>query len=315
MIMEPKSYFRKNLPRALFYSDGKQRELFHDEFRIHFARVEFAIKARLLQYNHKHNVTWLAYDCDRQDSGVHWQDVDAPAPNLLVINRNNGHSHLFYGLETGVHRNEHSSQKALRYMGAIDVALTAKLDADPGYAKLLAKNPFHPEWLVVEPRDTLYDLAELADYLDLSPYRDKRRHLPAIGEGRNCTLFERLRKFAYTERRKAEYLNLDFFTHAVLSRGLAINTEFTPPLPHAEVRATARSVSKWAWNKMSVEGFREWGKKRRDKSLALRRKKAKQLEAAILETWRHCPELTQQEIADLCSCSRPLVNKVLWENF
>ncbi len=47
---------------------------------------------------------------------------------------------------------------------------------------------------VWEPR--LYDLARLSDYLDLSSYNG-RKSLPEYGLGRNCTLFEKTRLWAY----------------------------------------------------------------------------------------------------------------------
>jgi hypothetical protein len=315
--MNVEKEFKKNLPRALFCSDGRQRSLFGESFRVQFTRVEEAIKSLLVQYNAKNNVKWLAYDLDLPNSGIHWQDRNAPPPNIVAVNRENGHAHLFYGLEIAVHRNQDSSGRALRYLAAVDVALTAKLDADPAYAKFLAKNPLRSDhWIVITPRQDLYDLSELSDWLDLKPYSDRRKRLPAVGEGRNCTLFEALRRFAYTERRREDrYLNYDFFRHAVLSRALAINSGFNPPLPHSEVRATAKSIARWTWEKMSEEGFREWQRRKSAAGNRQKRRQAEKRKAAIIETWRNCHDLTQSEIAALCGCSLRTVSKVLWENF
>ena len=44
---------------------------------------------------------------------------------------------------------------------------------------------------------------------------------------------------------------------AVLGGALTYNEAFTAPLPHSEVRHTAKSISKWTWTHMSPEGFIE----------------------------------------------------------
>ncbi|MCL1786006.1 MAG: hypothetical protein FWG39_02550, partial [Alphaproteobacteria bacterium] len=56
-----------------------------------------------------------------------------------------------------------------------------------------------------------YTLNWLEDYLDLHPYKDKRVHLPPERWGRNCILFETVRKWAYKEFVKGGFLHGDFF--------------------------------------------------------------------------------------------------------
>ncbi|MFY2365656.1 replication initiation protein, partial [Klebsiella pneumoniae] len=71
-----------------------------------------------------------------------------------------------------------------------------KLAPDMANSGLICKNPLHQHWLVQVWERRLYDLASLSDYLDLSSYNG-RKSLPEYGVGRNCTLFEKKRLWAY----------------------------------------------------------------------------------------------------------------------
>jgi hypothetical protein len=223
-----------------------------------------------------------------------------------MVNPDNGHAHLLYGLEKPVHSYNEAKPKPQRYLAAIDCALCDKLRADPGYSKLLCKNPLHDRWIVLTPRTELYDLAELADYVDLSKYKDARRRLPMTGLGRNCTLFEVLRLWSYRVRRQP-WLTEDYFREAVLGHALAINAGFNPPLPHSEVRATARSVARWTWRRMSAEGFQARQSRLSRLAAIDRTERALERRARILEAVEQCPELTQEDIAALCGVSRMTV--------
>ena len=277
--------------------------------------IENLLTKALVQHNAKHSLAWLVYDLDSDTAMLDWEDNRCPAPNMIAINPENGHAHLFYGLEKPVHNYTHASPKALRYMAAIDVALTAKLGADRGYSKFISKNPIHERWLTFFPRIDLYDLDELADWLDLSKLQDRRRRLPAEGLGRNCTLFETLRLWAYRERRKdQQYFSEEYFREACLWRAFAINAEFTPPLMHSEVRSTARSVSRWTWRNMSAEGFRQYQRNVSKIAAAKRTEQSLELRRRIVETARNCPTLVQADIAALCGCDQGTVSRHLRAN-
>ena len=295
--------FRQRLPWHGYATDDLLTGL-------RFYALPEIIQHALVQYQARTSIGWLAYDLDTEGAALAWEDRNGPAPNIVAVNPDNGHAHYFYGLETPVHDYTGASEKALRYVAAIDLGLTAKLGADPGYTKLIAKNPLHERWTVITPRVELYDLAELADWLDLENYLDRRRRLPATGYGRNCTLFEHLRRWAYAECRKS-YLNEELFRYAVQCHGMAINADFAPPLPHAEVRATAKSIARWTWRKMSAEGFRAYQKRQSAKGNAVKRTKAQERHNYILDTIRQCPDLSREDIAALCGVSRMTVQRAL----
>jgi hypothetical protein len=268
------------------------------------------LRRAIVQYNAKHSIAWLAYDIDTPTARFDWSDRNSPPPNLLILNRANGHGHLLYGLEAPVHDYSEAKDKPRRYLAAVDVALTEELGADPRYSKLLCKNPLHDRWETESPRVRLYDLDELASWLDLSGLTDRRRRLPAVGLGRNCSLFEDLRRWAYRARREP-FLSEEMFRETVLHHAYALNGEFTPPLPHAEVRSVAKSVSRWTWRRMSDEGFRAWGDARRAKSIAMKRQSAAELRETIVRTAQECPGLTHEDIAALCGVHRVTVTRHL----
>lgn len=272
--------------------------------------LEQAIKRAIVQHNWKHSLSWLVYDIDRDTAAFDYEDRPVPPPNIIAVNRDNGHAHLFYGIENPVHNYNGASQKALRYMASIDVALTAALGADPGYSKLLSKNPLHDRWITLYVRSSLYDLDELASWLDLTKYQDKRRRLPATGLGRNSTLFERLRIWAYRARRQP-FLSEEMFADAVRNQALVINAEFEPALPHSEVRSTAKSVARWTWRNMSLEGFRASQKRRSMIAAARRSEGAQERREAIVEARQQCPGLKQEDLAAMLGVTQKTISKHL----
>lgn len=299
--------FRDRLPSHGFGSDNLQ-------YGLRFFALKDLVNKALLQFNWKHSQSWLAFD---KDSETAYLDVmeNGPPPNIIAINPNNGHAHVYYGLRSPVHNYAHASKKALRYLAAVDLGLTFQLGADPGYAKLIGKNPLSNRWRVFFPRAELYDLEELAEWIPEEKFRllkDLRRKLPREGLGRNCTLFEDLRLWAYRERRKPQgYLSQEFFYHACLTRAMAINETFNPPLPHSELRSTAKSISAWVWRNMSDQGFREWASRRGRASGRARAEKAAKLRERIVLTKEQCPSLTNADIGALCGCSERTVLKHL----
>lgn len=288
-----------------FYENLPARPYCTDELGSLFVRVkDQAIKKRYIQQNTPFELRWLVYDVDRPTAHFDWYEKNAPAPNLTAMNPENGHAHLFYGLQIPVLKNwQGIKQHPLRYAGSIDVALTKLLEADPGYAGLVCKNPMHKYWEVKTWETVPYDLNWIADYLDLEPYSDGRCHLPAVGLGRNCTLFDTTRHWAYKQIRKAGLFNYEFFYYLVEQYARGRNLEFPTPLADSEVKAIIKSISKWTWKNMSPEGFHEWASRRGKKSGIVRVKKADLRNDDILLYKLTNPEKTNQEIAELFNVS------------
>lgn len=260
--------FGKRLPRKPYHTDD-----FCTGLRIR--DVQKALQARYIQPNGPTHRYWLVYDVDRSGAVLDWYDRGAPPPTIVAQNPANGHAHLIYGLEVPVRTAPDGKPGPLRYAAAIDCALRDVLDADAGYSGLICKNPLNAFWRVTEWEPRLYELGDLASWLDLSSFNDRRRRLPDYGLGRNHTLFEKLRRWAYKAIRQG-WPEYERWHVAVLERARAYN-DFEAPLPDSEVRATAKSVAKWTHKNLTPAGFSEAqsqkgqkkGKQRRERLIPL----------------------------------------------
>lgn len=200
------------------------------------------------------NLAWvLAFDIDRPEGGAAWIDADLPQPNWTAQNPKNGHAHLGYALAAPVSRSVFSRGCPQRYLARIQHAMTRALGADQAYTHFLTKTPGHSRWRTIWGRQQPYGLDELRRALpeDL-PLPKRIKAADAVGLGRNVTLFDGLRAWAY--RARLEYSSFEAWQDACLGHALALNT-FAAPLPFSEVRSTARSVAKWTWANISPAGF------------------------------------------------------------
>jgi len=210
------------------------------------------LQFRHLQPNAPLEVAWLIFDLDYRGAAYAWEKANLPPPTLTVINPANAHAHLFYGLVTPVAMSDAARDAPIRYAAAVQQAFLAKLGADPGYAGLIAKNPFHEAWRTLWVQ-RLYELGELAEYVELLKRRAPREML---GLGRNCMLFDELRGWSYCWVReyKRNAAMPEHWQRAVLGQAEKLNV-FTPPLSFSEVKAVSRSVARWTWRQFSDEKF------------------------------------------------------------
>ena len=237
------SLFRQRLPYRPYCTDDLSAGL-----RIRPALT--ALEKRYVQYNPPSIINWLAFDIDRPYApGADWSMV-AP-PNIVVRNRENGHAHLLYGIAAGVSKTSASRPGPLRLLAAINEGFRHALEADVGFTELICKNPLHAHWEVTTPRVELYDLAEMAEWVDLDASHKRQRATPKraqVGLGRNCNLFNSLRTWAYRWVGEYRPRGYEAWLAAVQEKAEKLNT-FADPLPASEIRATARSTAKWTWNK------------------------------------------------------------------
>ena len=190
------------------------------------------------------------FDVDRDEAGASWIDAGLPKPTFIVVNLANGHAHLIYELLTPVLLWDNASPKPIAYLDAIRRAYAQVLGADLGYSSLITKNPSHRTWYTFA-YSLQYELRELADYVSLSqshykPARGIRFDYAALG--RNCTLFEVGRIYAYDS---VYGINGHSELYAVVY-GYIVSynaTEFAESLPEREVHGIAQSISKWTWER------------------------------------------------------------------
>lgn len=240
------SLFAERLPHKPYCADDLA-------FGLKILPAQAALEKRYIQYNPPAMIHWLAFDIDRPYAGFDAEWHNLAPPNIVVISPTTKHSHYLYGIAAGVSTTSASREGPRRLLSAIDEGYRHALGADPSFTQLICKNPLHEHWMVELLRDDLYDLNELAEYVDLDAADKRIRKTPKKhrqGIGRNCSLFDSLRTWAYkwvSEYRDASD-GLERWYVVVLAKAEKLNT-FTEPLPFSEVKATARSVAKWTYNR------------------------------------------------------------------
>jgi hypothetical protein len=80
-------------------------------------------------------------------------------------NPENNHQHLFYMIDPAVYTLRQARRKPLELAADVDKGLTRLLDADPGYGKLISKNPLSAKWTVYIWHEKAWGLSELLDYI------------------------------------------------------------------------------------------------------------------------------------------------------
>jgi len=231
-----------------------------------------ALSYRYIQLNNPSALHWIVIDIDapiitdpvsRQMSAI--LDGDVPLPNFLAVNPENQHAHAYYALEKAVPKGEHASRKALRFAAAIESALIFALGGDPLYNGLIAKNPVHSDWRLIDLRSAPYSLHELEAGLDLagpdkSTQREEAKNAGCTG--RNVRVFDRLRFHAYQHvmMYRADS-NFPTWRRYLAARADEYNRDETPPLHANELKHITDSVAGWTWDtytgSLSDEAFSE----------------------------------------------------------
>lgn len=220
-----------------------------------------ALAYRHIQFNPPHAVFWIVIDIDepvisdpisRQMRAI--LDGNVPSPNFLAVNPDSGRAHAYYALERPVAKATHASIRAMRFVAAIESALIFALGGDPCYAGLIAKNPSHIDWRVINLRAEPYTLHELEGGLDLAgPDKSKQREEAknAGCAGRNVMVFDRLRFHAYQHvMMYREDSNFQTWKRYLTGMAAQFN-DHNPPLPPGELRHLVQSVAKWTWARYS----------------------------------------------------------------
>lgn len=272
-----------------------------------------AIKYSYIQHNNPNSVYWLVFDVDRPTAHFDFEDLHAPPPNMAVMNPDNGHCHLLYGLDIPVHKNFSSNTAPLKYAADIERSLLFTLQSDPGYSGYLCKNPMSEHWIIYLYQKILYSLDWLADYLDLKRYKLPKKEPSYSGLGRNCTLFDTVRPWAYSKiRDKAMNSSLSTFQNAVIGFTDVLNTQmFNMPLPNQEVKSIGKSIATWTWRHLSEQGFSAFQRRAALKGRAIAQKKSESRGIQIRMFKGNNPEMSNRAIAKVFKVSESTVRVAL----
>jgi len=289
---------------------------------------EYAIRYPYMQVNRPGMVSWLIFDLDHANALI-WEDAGLPAPNLIVRNRQSGHSHLYYAIAP-VCTSENARSRPIAYMKAIYEAFAARLNADTDFhSGPVAKTPGHPWWLTHEMHNHVYELGELADYVDLavsSPW-GKGPQLDEVSHSRHCILFEQLRYYAYSianrERERGSFTTFNRLLEAYAhNRNSFQKLGFNEDLPLSSLKATVKSVARWTWDRYRGDSRCHRGVMQLNKDLPLSERqrlaavrtnevRQKTTESKVRAACRHLQKkgevLTQAAIANVARLSRQTV--------
>ena len=212
-----------------------------------------ALRHKHIQLNHPAKHQWITFDIDRKDAYFAAEEANLPEPTCIVQNPLNGHAHLSYMLKVPVLSRANSRTAPLRLLAAVQRALTRRLEADLGYRGVVTKNPLHKAWKTDWQALQPYRLDELADCFtqeDMAPFPKAELE---IGVGRNCSIFDSLRKFAYKAFPHCKAYRA--FRNALARAADNLNDQFKAPLSPAEIRGIVKSVAKWVWRKFHHNWF------------------------------------------------------------
>ena len=200
---------------------------------------------------HLNNRHYMMIDHDQGPIGRGHELYDVQ-PNIVVYNPTKPERHqAFWLLENPVHcQSEAQGRKPYKYLRAIEAAYDAHYGGDPHFARHIHRNPLcfisDAVWL----HERAYTLAELAEPIKLAPLAFKRSAgslgRSVDGKGRNCTLFDTLRLWAYKQATSAKAVDYDIWHRQVVTRAIALNG-FEQPLPAAELYCVARSVAEFVY--------------------------------------------------------------------
>lgn len=218
---------------------------------------DFALGKRHLQLNGPGSYRWMVHDIDRPGAYFAHDDANLAPPNVIMVNKANGHAHAAYLMATPIARHALARLEPLRFFASVERGTARRLSADRCYTGLIAKNPLHPDWLVEWRRDAPYTLGELADQLFEADTRPDPRIDCTFGAGRNVAVFDQLHTVAYREVLMFKRRGADFgeWLDRCIKMALDLNLQFPQAMALSEVRAIAKSVAKWTWKHFSVEKF------------------------------------------------------------
>lgn len=230
-------------------------------------QVDIALRHLHIQPNCKTVVWRLIFDIDRPGAAFAFELANLPPPNWSATNPDNGHAHLSYEVIVPVSLADRTT-KAARLLTAIETAFGNRLGADHAYSGAICKNPLHPHWKVLEFRPDAYTLSELAEWVDAElsakPAKGVKPDADCYCIGRNFTMFEHLRKWAYRAVRDYWRPNGHDAWHDAVRQKIdqlweidSVNwSEDNHAYAQNERDDTAKSVATWVWREMTPASFR-----------------------------------------------------------
>lgn len=315
---EPLRLFEEHLPYLPRCSNNKTAALIRPKAA--------AIKFDYVQVNQKTQVYWLIFDLDHNNPYV-FEDKLLPTPNIICADPDTGRSHLFYAISP-VCTSPKASLKPIGLMKAVYRKLATALNADLSYTQFIAKNPLSQRWITTPLHNQQYDLHELLEYCNGEALVAADSLPIEHMEGRNTTLFNALRKWAYQHVSKFKDTTFDIWYQEIEKLAIRLNHRIgvsvgPAPLPYSEVKATAKSVARWVFEKyrytkkstqsLLLDPTSTLAKRQSCAARFARQTRSNKIRQRVIEAYkalkRHSPKITITSIAKQAGISRSVIYK------
>lgn len=229
-----------------------------DYYALRYRPKEELVGQRYAKLNLVKRLLAIDLDVDLEDAWAIVHDPFLPPWSWCVRNHRNGHLHVAWLVSAPVN----GERKRLRAMwDDVYARLCRYVGADPRHnGRGVIPNPLFEgaidvstQWGCVEPMrlgDMFEWLPETAALLDTA----QGQGLPLTGSGRNVDVFNALRVEAYrtvATARKDGWSKERFAEHVAMA-AVGVNAELADPLPERELRSTARSVARYAWQQRAT---------------------------------------------------------------
>ena len=250
IIADPLDDFHKNLPNRPYCSNNKRIK--------YIKHRDAALEMPYIQVNHA-IVNYIVFDLDYQGSALAARDNDLAEPTITAINRDNGHCHAIYQIDP-IYPKTASIKSRTLLKDIIDgYKDILKADRVITTQKQLIKNPLHQCWETITGEPVT--LSEMAEYLpygrqynkqhpNWTPWEQIGDFSQYISIGRNCTMFDFLRHYAYSivnDCQSQDELNNSIFMLAAEKNIAELLKWFRTPLKQKELDDITKSISRWTW--------------------------------------------------------------------
>ena len=237
------------LPRYPYVTDSFTEGLWRE-------KRDKALSRRYVELNPKALTNMLCVDIDGPDALLRAGWCTSYRPNWVVENPVNGHAHAIWLLASPIPRTQYAHRKPVAYAHAITEGLRIAVDGDKGYSGLITKNPLHASWEAYQFHTRPYGLDELKSALETDecmpePSWRKTKRRNVTGLGRNCSIFDSARLWAYREVRN-HFGKPESLERAVMAHVAELNDEFPEPLPAKEAEQIAQSIDGWIVRESSL---------------------------------------------------------------
>ena len=264
-----------NLPTTLRCSTVKNSTLFRK-------KTDRACVYAYVGYNPPNVTRYIVLDLDYNNALFAYYDHNAPLPQFIIKNPENGHCHYVYQLKDPVTFYGKSKSAPIRLLTATEQALTALLKADRGFTGYLAKNALnrnHETYITgVKP----YTLSELSQNLDLERIESSNEPINDYIYGRNSGTFDAVRVQAYRIAGKLNYTQL---YNECLSLAESHNTRYDQPMSYNEIKGIAKSIATFCKSEAYIRSLSELQARKGSKGGKLSKRKPVATSERTTQPW------------------------------